>query len=117
VVAALVMAAQGEGTDFAKVLSRLAAITRDEVRMRLRIEAGRARLRTSASMILVILCVGVVAITTLSRDYLDPYADPGGQVMLLVVGGLFAAGVVLMDRMSRIELPQRFSPRRRTVTP
>jgi tight adherence protein B len=117
VVAALVIAAEGEGTDFSKVLSRVAAITRDEVRMRLRIEAGRARLRTSARMILVILCVGVVAISVLSRDYLEPYSEPGGQVMLLAVGGLFAAGCVLLDRMSRIELPQRFSPRHRRLTP
>jgi len=117
VVAALVIAAEGEGTDFSRVLSALAAITRDEVRMRLRVEAGRAALRTSARMILVIFCVGVVAISLLSRDYLAPYSSPGGQVMLVVVAGLFAGGCLLMDRMSRIELPQRFAPRRKATVP
>jgi tight adherence protein B len=117
VVAALVIAAEGEGTDFSRVLSALAAITRDEVRMRLRVEAGRASLRTSARMILVILCVGVVAISLLSRDYLALYSSPGGQVMLVVVGGLFAGGCLLMERMSRIELPQRFAPRRKATVP
>ena len=71
----------------------------------------------SARIILVILGVGVVALSLLSRDYLEPYSTPAGQVMLLAVGGLLAAGAVLMDRMSRIELPQRFTPRRPTVTP
>ena len=117
VVAALVIAAEGEGTDFSRVLSALAAITRDEVRMRLRVEAGRASLRTSARMILVIFCVGVVGISLLSRDYLEPYSSPGGQVMLVVVAGLFAGGCLLMDRMSRIELPQRFAPRRKVTVP
>lgn len=117
VVAALSSAAEGEGTDFATVLSRLADITRGEVRMRLRVEAGRARLRTSARMILVILAAMVVLISLLSRDYLSSYGTPGGQAVLLVVGGLLAAGAVLMDRMSRIELPQRFTPRRKAVSP
>jgi tight adherence protein B len=113
VVQALVIAAEGEGTDFSRVLSRLAAITRGEVRMRLRIEVGRAALRTSARMILVILCVGVVGISLLSRDYLEPYSTVEGQVILVVVAGLFAGGCVGLERMSRIELPQRFTPRRR----
>jgi tight adherence protein B len=113
VVQALVIAAEGEGTDFSSVLSRLAAITRGEVRMRLRVEVGRATLRTSARMILVILCVGVVGISLLSRDYLEPYSSPEGQVILLVAAGLFAGGCVLLERMSRIELPERFTPRRR----
>ncbi len=113
VVQALVIAAEGEGTDFSRVLSRLAAITRGEVRMRLRVEVGRAALRTSARMILVILCVGVVGISLLSRDYLEPYSSPEGQVILVAVAGLFASGCVLLERMSRIDLPQRFAPRRR----
>jgi Flp pilus assembly protein TadB len=117
VVQALVIAAEGEGTDFSKVLSRLAAITRGEVRMRLRIEVGRAALRTSARMILVILCVGVVGIALLSRDYLEPYSSAEGQVILVVATGLFAGGCVLLERMSRIELPQRFAPRPRRPAP
>ncbi len=112
-VAALVIAARGEGTDFALVLSRLAGITRDEVRMRLRIEASRARLRTSARVIVSILGMVVVLLPVLSRDYLAPYGSPGGQVVLVVVAGLFAGGCVLLERMAAIDLPERFVPRRR----
>jgi tight adherence protein B len=113
VVAALVIAAQGEGTDFGRVLDRLAAITRDEVRMRQRIEASRARLRTSSRMMLMILVVVAAAIAALSRDYLEPYGTPLGQMVLVTVAAMFAAGAVLLDRMSRIEPPQRFMPRQR----
>jgi ABC-type nitrate/sulfonate/bicarbonate transport system permease component len=117
VVQALVIAAEGEGTDFAKVLGRLASITRGEVRMRLRVEASRARLRTSARLILGVLVAAVVLIASLSRTYLEPYGTPAGQAVLVIVGGAFAAGCVLLDRMSRIELPERFPPRQRTSPP
>jgi Flp pilus assembly protein TadB len=111
-VAALVIAARGEGTDFALVLSRLARITRDEVRMRLRVEASRARLRTSARVIVTILGVIVVLLPMLSRNYLAPYGAAAGQLVLVVVAGLFAAGCVLLERMAAIDLPERFVPRR-----
>jgi Flp pilus assembly protein TadB len=115
-VAALVIAARGEGTDFALVLSRLARITRDEVRMRLRVEASRARLRTSARVIVTILIVIVVLLPVLSRNYLAPYGSAAGQLVLVVVAGLFAGGCVLLERMAAIDLPERFVPRR-TVRP
>jgi Flp pilus assembly protein TadB len=111
-VAALVVAARGEGTDFAVVLSRLAGITRDEVRMRLRIEASRARLRTSARVIVAILGLVVAVLPILSREYLAPYRSASGQLVLVIVAGLFAGGVVLMERMAQIDLPERFVPRR-----
>jgi Flp pilus assembly protein TadB len=111
-VAALVIAARGEGADFAEVLSRLAGITRDEVRMRLRIEASRARLRTSARVIVTILGLVVVVLPILSSDYLAPYRSASGQLVLVVVASLFAGGVVLMERMAAIDLPERFVPRR-----
>lgn len=112
VVAALSMAAEGEGSDFVGVLTRLATVTRDEVRMRLRVEAGRAQLHTASRIIVAVLVGAVVLLTILSRGYLEPYGTVVGQVVLGVVGALFAAGVLLLERMSQIELPERFTPRR-----
>lgn len=117
VVASLVLAARGEGTEYTRVLDRLAAKTRDEVRMRQRVEASRARLRTSARMLLVILFVVVAVIALLFRSYLEPYGTPAGQAVLVAVVAMFAGGSVLLDRMSRIEPPQRFVPRRKAVLP
>jgi Flp pilus assembly protein TadB len=111
-VAALSMAAEGEGSDFVGVLTRLAAITRDEVRMRLRVEASRAQLHTASRMIIAVLAVFVLALSVLSRGYLEPYRTVAGQMWLVLVGVLFAIGVLLLDRMSHIELPERFTARR-----
>lgn len=112
VVASLSAAAQGEGSDFVGVLTRLAAIIRDEVRMRLRVEAGRAQIRTSSRMIVAILFCAIGVLSLLSRNYFSPYGTAFGQLWLLGVGAVFAGGILLLERMSRIELPERFSPRR-----
>jgi hypothetical protein len=112
VVAALSIAAEGEGSDFVGVLTRLAAITRDEVRMRLRVEASRSQLHTASRMIIAVLAVAILLLSVLSRGYLEPYRTVAGQMWLVVVGALFALGVLLLDRMSHIDLPERFTARR-----
>ncbi len=116
VITALVAASEGEGADFNSVLGRLAAITRSDVRMRHEVEAGRAQLHTASRIILGVLAVAVGGFLVLSADYFGPYATTGGQLVLVVVAALFTAGTVLLDRMSRIEAPERFVVRRRGTT-
>lgn len=112
VVTALIAAAEGEGSDFAAVLSRLAAIARSEVALRQEIEASRAQVHTAARMMVTILVVAGLGFAVVSRGYFEPYADPAGQVALAVVGALFAAGTLSLERMSRIQTVERFTPRR-----
>jgi tight adherence protein B len=111
VVAALSSAAEGEGSNFTGVLDRLAAMTRDTVRMRLRVEASRASVRTSSRLVLAIAVVGVTLLAVFNRGYLESYGDPLGQAWLVGVAGLFGASVALMERMRRLKLPERFAPR------
>jgi Flp pilus assembly protein TadB len=112
VVGALSMAAQGEGSDFVGVLTRLAVVTRDEVRMRQRVEASRAQLHTASRIIIGVLLVTVLILLVISRDYLDAYSTPFGQLWLVGVAATFCTGILLLDRMSQIEVPERFTPRR-----
>ncbi|HMG41409.1 MAG TPA: hypothetical protein VK611_08765 [Acidimicrobiales bacterium] len=112
VVASLSMAASGEGSDFVGVLTRLASMTRDETRMHLRVEASRNTVHTSGRIILGVFLFTIVLIRFISGDFLEPYGSVQGQLWLVVVGVLFASGAVVIDRMSQIELPERFTPRR-----
>lgn len=112
VVASLSMAASGEGSDFVGVLTRLATMTRDESRMYSRIESSRATVHTSGRIILLVFVGTIVLISLISRDFMDPYGTVAGQLWLVLVGCLFCAGIVTIDRMSQIELPERFTPRR-----
>ena len=111
VVAALTIAAKMEAADLGSLLSRLAVSIRDAATMRVKIEVGRQRLRTSAKIILGSVAATVVMLMVLNRTYLDAYDTLTGQLMLGVVGGVFAGGSWLMAKMSDIDLPERFVPR------
>lgn len=112
VVAALVVAAEKEARDLSALLGHLAATARDEARMRSRVWVGRARTRTSVRVIAAVVPLMVGAVMLLDRHYFDPYNSASGQVALLVVGLVFLGSFAAMERMGRIDLPERFVGRR-----
>lgn len=111
VVAALTIAARMEAADLTGLLSRLAVSIRDDATMRVKIEVSRSRLRTSAKIILGSVAATVVMLLLLNRNYLDAYDTVTGQLVLTVVGAIFAGGGWMMARMSDLDLPERFIPR------
>lgn len=114
VVAALTIAARTEASDLSGLLSRLADAIRGEARMRIRVEVGRTRVRTASKVILGVVAATIALLALLNRDYLEVYAAPAGQIVLLAIGGIFALGGWLLVRMAELEMPERFSAR---VTP
>lgn len=115
VVAALTIAARMEASDLSSLLSRLAESIRGDARMRIRVDVGRARVRTATKVIVGVVAATIVLLAGLNRDYLEPYGTALGQVVLLVVAGIFATGGWLLTRMAGIDVPDRFSARARTV--
>jgi len=111
VVAALVIAARMEASDLSSLLSRLADATRDEARMRIRVEVGRTRVRTATKVIVGVVIAAVLFLAVANGDYLEAYDSPGGQVVLAIVGGVFALGGWLLTRMANLDLPERFTAR------
>lgn len=116
VVAALVIAARMEASDLSSLLSRLADATRGEARMRIRVEVGRTRVRTATKVIVGVVVAAVVFLALVNRDYLAVYDSPVGQLVLAVVGAIFATGGWLLTRMARIDLPERFTARAASPT-
>ena len=112
VVAALVIAAEKEARDLGPLLSQLATCARDEAKMRTRIWIDRAKTRTSVRVIAGSVLLFAAGLLVLSRDYLAPYDSVGGQVVLVIVGAVFAVSFVAMDRMGQIAMPDRFISRR-----
>jgi len=112
VVAGLVIAAEKEAREIGALLSQLAETARDEAKMRTRVWIDRARTRTSVRVIALCVLLFAGGLLVLNRSYLTPYDDLKGQLMLLVIGAIFAGSFVAMDRMGRIELPDRFIARR-----
>ncbi len=113
VVAALTIAARLEAADLTGLLGRLAVSIRQDATMRVKVEVSRARLRTSAKIILGSVAATLALLLLLNRSYLDAYDSVAGQAVLAAVGGIFAAGGWLLARMSEIALPDRFVPRDR----
>ncbi|MGD9701901.1 MAG: type II secretion system F family protein [Acidimicrobiia bacterium] len=115
VAAALVMAAEREARELGPLLGHLAECARDDARMRSRVWVGRARTRTAVRIIGGVVVASVGALYLIDRHYLAPYGSVSGQIVLLVVVGLFAGALVAMDRMGRIAMPERFVGRRVTA--
>ena len=112
VVAALVIAAEKEARDLGPLLGQLATCARDEAKMRTRIWIDRAKTRTSVKVIAGCVLLFAAGLLIFSRSYLQPYDTAAGQIALLVIGAIFAGSLIALDRMARIEVPERFVARR-----
>ncbi len=108
VVVALTLAASGEASELGELLASLASAARDTASMRLKVDATRARTRTSVRIISVVTIVFALALVVLNRGYLNPFDSVTGQVVLLGVFACFAAALVWLASMSRFVAPERF---------
>ncbi|GAA3012760.1 type II secretion system F family protein [Actinokineospora diospyrosa] len=102
VLAALVLAADRQARQLAELLGELAAEAREQAAMRMRVEAGRARTRTSVRVILITTLAFAGGLVVFNRSYLEPYDTAFGQLMLLLVGALFAVSFVWLGRIARL---------------
>jgi Flp pilus assembly protein TadB len=107
VVAALLLAATGRARHLGEQLGALAAAAREQAAARLRVDTEWATTRTSVRVIIVITVLMAAAMVAFNREFLAPYDTAAGQVMLAVVGGLFAAGFAWLGRLSRINQQPR----------
>jgi tight adherence protein B len=107
VVAALMLASRTQARRLGDLFGALARAARDDATMRLRVEAGRARTRTSARIVVGATLAMAAGLVVTNRGYLAPYSSALGQLVLAGVGGLFAAAFWSLGRMARIQEPQR----------
>jgi Flp pilus assembly protein TadB len=103
VIACLVMAATERAQRLSDLLGALAASTRDEVSMRLGVEASRASSRTAVRMITGFSFALLALMAVFARAYLSPYDTAEGQLVLAIVGSLYGLGLWLMTIMVRPE--------------
>jgi Flp pilus assembly protein TadB len=108
VVTALVMAAERNARHIGELLTSLATAARDQASLRMRVMAGRARIRTSSRVITAVTLSMAAGLTLFNHHYLIPYDSATGQLVLAVgVGGLFGFGFAWLSRISRIQEPER----------
>ncbi len=115
VIAALTHGAHMERAtgDLGGLLSRLAESIRGDVRMRVRVETGRARIRTSAKIVVGWTLATAVVLYLFDRPLLAGYGTLAGQLWLGVVFAVWALAGWMIRRLGHIELPERFVARER----
>lgn len=101
-VAALILSSRRRGAGLAKVLTSVADSIAEEVAARRRIEAERAKPRTTARAVTLITVV-IAAVGSTNRLYLEPYGQPIGQLVLLLLALAFAACLLWMRRMTQAD--------------
>lgn len=108
VIAALVLAADQQARQLSDLLGSLAQAAREQASMRMRVEAGRARTRTSMRVIVGTTLAFAVVVVLLNHAYLSAYDSATGQIVLLGIGVLFALGFAWLGRIATAEEPERF---------
>jgi tight adherence protein B len=99
VTAALILGARRRGPGLARVLTAVADSVAEEVAMRRKIEAERAKPRTTARAV-TLITLGVVAVGSLNGDYLRPYGTPLGQLVLAAIAACFVAALSWMRALT-----------------
>jgi tight adherence protein B len=102
VAAALTVAFTGQARRVGDVLSTLAASAREQASMRLRVERDRARVRTVARGTGAVVIGWTVLVYLISGRFFAAYATFTGQLVLMIVGGLFAVGILGLARLDRL---------------
>ncbi|MEU7894241.1 type II secretion system F family protein [Nonomuraea sp. NPDC049152] len=107
VCGALILAAKRQAGQLGDLLGRLAEAARAHAVMRLRVAAARAQTHSSVRTIMAVTVLMAGGLMLFNRDFLAPYGTTIGQVVLLLVGLVFAASFYLIHRLSRIGEPPR----------
>lgn len=107
VVCSLLLAFSARAQRLGDLLHALADSTREEVALRLRIETSRASVRSGVRTVVVFSVAFAAGLTLIARSYLAPFGTSTGQLMLLLVGGLYAGGLTLMVALARPPAPVR----------
>lgn len=107
-VAALILNYRAQGRELKTALTTLAAATRREVEARRTVESDRRSTRRAVALIMTATVAVMVAMAVFVRDYAAPYATPSGQLVLVLVVGLLAAGFAVIRTLSRYTTPDRF---------
>lgn len=102
----LILGARRRGAGVASVLEALAESVAADVRARREIESDRAKPRSTARWV-TLITVSVLGVLALTGDYIAPYGSPVGQLLLVLLLGLYVATLLWMRHMANgVPLPR-----------
>lgn len=107
----LAMGASRQSGDVAGALSRLAEAAREKATSIARVSASRARVRSSVRIIAAATTIMLVGMVALNPAFLEPLGTVTGQLVLGLVGGVWAISFFWLARLATPpQQPRPFSP-------
>jgi Flp pilus assembly protein TadB len=107
IIAALIINARLRGPGLRDLLGALAASVREELDMRRKVAAERRSTRRSVQIVVGIAVGLAVGLAVFNHGYVKVYDSPLGQVVLVFVGLLYAAGFYWLRKLANFDLPER----------
>ncbi|THV35683.1 type II secretion system F family protein [Glycomyces buryatensis] len=93
-------AAANQSGNLSDLLSRLARTAREGAAVRMRIQASRARVRTASRIMAAVALIFPAGLIVLNRDFLAPYGNATGQMVLALVVGIYALALWWLASLS-----------------
>ncbi len=107
IVVALILASERRGQNLTQLLSEVAASTRDDASMRIRTETSRAQTYSDAKVVSGIVVGMFLFMLLFNRAYLAPFDRFTGQMVLAIVGILWAFALYGIAQLSVVRRPPR----------
>jgi len=118
IVAALIINAGLRGPGLRDLLGALSRSVREELDVRRKVTAQRRSTRRGAQIVVGISVGLALGLAVFNHAYVQVYDSVTGQLVLGVVTGLYAAGIVWMRALARFPVPERLlAGSESTVTP
>jgi Flp pilus assembly protein TadB len=107
IIAALIINSRLRGPGLRALLGALADSVREELDMRRKVNAGRRSTRRSVQIVIAVSVGVAIGLAVVDHAFLAPYDGFYGQLMLVVIGAIYAAGILWLRRLATFETPQR----------
>jgi Flp pilus assembly protein TadB len=117
IIAALIINAGVRGPGLRDLLGALSRSVREELDVRRKVTAQRRSTRRGAQIVVGISVGLALGLALFNHAYVQVYDSVTGQLVLCVVTGLYAAGIVWMRALARFPVPERLLAPESMVTP
>ena len=107
IIAALIINAGLRGPGLRDLLGALSRSVREELDVRRKVTAQRRSTRRGAQIVVGISVGLALGLARFNHAYVQVYDGVTGQLVLCVVVGLYAAGIVWMRALARFPVPER----------
>ena len=117
IIAALIINSRLRGPGLRALLGALADSVREELDMRRKVNAGRRSTRRSVQIVIAVSVGVAIGLAVIDHAFLAPYDGVSGQLMLVIIGSIYAAGILWLRRLATFETPERLlgAPARGTL--